>query len=188
MKLSEQIMDAVGQLDESLLEQSEKKKRNIIAWKYPLAAVFGVLVLMLGMPLLLNTSKQAANDASVPAGGAEMETIPETMQASGEEIKEEYAITSKDIDSKSAQEDFWLEDITEFEVSCTVEVRISSENGELAGEELNAEMQRIKALGFAVTYDDALYITAEAEQWKDFIKDERYTYAFRQVSAGEGAK
>lgn len=161
MKLSEQIMDAIGELDESLLEKSERK-RSGIDWKYSLAGVFAVIVLMLGIPLLYskNFIPNSASGAQYAADSKAAETeYVET--AAGSAVMEE-----------KAEECFMV-----------LTLRHASDDSVLREEELLAEAKRLEEQGFEVSLREGdLLIFGPDSLFESFEKNTDYTYVFEEES------
>ena len=157
MKLSEQIMDAIGEIDESLLEKSEKR-RTSFNWKYSLASVFAVLVLMLGLPLLSKNAPASGGVNYMP----EQKEVDDAVPKSAAADTEQTAIVGE---------------------SRMLAVTHADDGSALSEEELLAEIQRITEMGFEVTVqDDELLIGGSEEMWNSFEENEEYTYLFREAS------
>lgn len=157
MKLSEQIMDAIGEIDESLLEKSEKRKTSF-NWKYSLASVFAILVLMLGLPLLSKNAPASGGVNYMPEQKEADDAVPESVAADTEQT----AIVGE---------------------SRVLVLTHAYDGSALSEEELLAEIQRITEMGFEVTVqDDELLIGGSEEMWNSFEENEEYTYLFREAS------
>lgn len=157
MKLSEQIMDAIGEIDESLLEKSEKR-RTSFDWKYSLASVFAVLVLMLGLPLLSKNAPASGGVNYMPEQKEADDAVPEAAAADTEQT----AIVGE---------------------SRVLVLTHAYDGSALSEEELLREIQRITEMGFEATVkDDVLTIIGSEEMWNSFEENEEYTYLFREAS------
>ncbi len=166
MKLSEKIIDAMNDIDDDLLKESEQMPKQRRSWRMPLismtaaAAAFAVIIYLNQLPKY--DAGMSSESAVVTEGAPESE---EESRAYGEKEADTDGIKDEEI--------------------LTVKIIIRSGSEEVSAEIYEAEYARLVEAGYQPKEDGKMLFLMNSQEMKEFPQNESYTYELVVIQEGD---